>query len=157
LFRRLSEEGRSILCITHNVENVEQCHLVLVLAKGKLIYYGPPREAPAYFKVRRISDVYDRVAERDLEAWEKDFASSDVSREYVRDRLAAAEREEPVEVKPEAEQPAPTRLAAVLAESRKLVEERLPPLADYFRQLEAGKLRWRDVFAPARETWHQLR
>ncbi len=156
LFRRLSDEGRSILCITHNVDNVEQCHLVLVLAKGKLIYYGPPREAPAYFKVRRISDVYDRVAERDVAAWEKEFAASSLHREYVRDRLAAAP-EAPAPVQPaEPERPAPSRLVAMLAESRKLVEEKLPPLADYFRQLEAGKLRWRDVLAPARESWHQL-
>jgi ABC-type multidrug transport system ATPase subunit len=155
LFRRLSDEGRSIICITHNVDNVEQCHLALVLAKGKLIYYGPPREAPAYFKVRRISEIYDRVAERDVAAWEKEFAASSLHREYVRDRLAATPEQVPVKL--EEERPASSRLGAILAESRKLVEEKLPPLADYFRQLEAGKLRWRDVFAPALETWHQLR
>ena len=38
LFRRLADEGRSILCITHNVDNVEQCHLVLMLSRGKLMY-----------------------------------------------------------------------------------------------------------------------
>src|SRR5213079_805906 len=53
LFRRLADEGRSIVCITHNVDNVDQCHLALVLARGKLVYYGPPHEAPRYFQVRR--------------------------------------------------------------------------------------------------------
>src|SRR5262249_43473763 len=44
LFRRLADEGRSVLCITHNVDNVEMCHLVVVLARGKLMFYGPPGE-----------------------------------------------------------------------------------------------------------------
>ena len=73
LFRRLADEGRSIICITHNVDNVDRCHLVLVLARGKLIYYGPPSEAPKYFGVRRISDIYDRLSEKSVEDWEKEF------------------------------------------------------------------------------------
>src|SRR5262249_15880942 len=64
--RRLADEGRSLICIPHNVDNVEQCHLVLVLARGKLMFYGPPAEAPRYFKVNRISQIYDRLAEREL-------------------------------------------------------------------------------------------
>jgi ABC-type multidrug transport system ATPase subunit len=32
LFRRLADEGKSIICITHNVDNVDRCHLVLMLA-----------------------------------------------------------------------------------------------------------------------------
>src|SRR4051812_1200966 len=31
LFRRLADEGKSIVCITHNVDNVDRCHLALVL------------------------------------------------------------------------------------------------------------------------------
>src|SRR5262249_50266206 len=37
LFRRLADEGRAVVCITHNVDNVDQCHLILVLARGKLM------------------------------------------------------------------------------------------------------------------------
>lgn len=152
LFRRLADDGRSVVCITHNVDNVEQCHLALILARGKLIFYGPPAEAPAYFKVARISDIYDRIGDRDLGDWERDFAASSLYREYVHERLAAgeppaAEKEEP---------PAVGGLSGMLAESRKLVEQSFPPLAEYFRQLDVGNLRWRDVFAPARETWNQL-
>ena len=75
LFRRLADEGRSIICITHNVDNVEQCHLILVLARGKLMFYGPPAEAPAYFGVSRISEIYDRLNQRDSADWEQQFCS----------------------------------------------------------------------------------
>ena len=91
LFRQLADEGKSLICITHNVDNVDRCHLVLVLARGKLIYYGPPSEAPAYFQVKRISEIYDRIAERDLAQWQEQFQHSELYQEFVLKRLGAAE------------------------------------------------------------------
>src|SRR5262249_7401464 len=34
LFRKLAHHGKSIVCITHNVDNVDRCDLVLILARG---------------------------------------------------------------------------------------------------------------------------
>src|SRR5213079_3356817 len=59
LFRRLSDEGKSVVCITHNIDNVDCCHLVLYLVRGRLAYFGPPAKAPEYFGVRRLGEVYD--------------------------------------------------------------------------------------------------
>jgi ABC-type multidrug transport system ATPase subunit len=89
LFRRLADEGKSVICITHNVDNVDLCNLVLVLARGRLVYFGPPGEARAYFGVGRVSDVYDRLAEREPEEWVRQFAASSLSKEFVAGRLAA--------------------------------------------------------------------
>jgi ABC-type multidrug transport system ATPase subunit len=169
LFRRLADEGRGIVCITHNVDNVEQCHLALVLARGKLVYYGPPGEAPGYFKVAKISDIYDRISERDPAEWARDFAGSALYREYVADRLTAGEstptlaRPGSRPAAPEAT-PAPAEHAPVvprllqglLAERRKLMA-RGEELADRFRALTARGLRFRELFAPVREAWHQFR
>jgi ABC-type multidrug transport system ATPase subunit len=91
LFRRLSDEGRSIVCITHNVENVDQCHLALILARGKLLFYGPPAEAPVYFNVKRLSEIYDRIQEREPEEWEKEFLASKYYGDYVASRIVAAQ------------------------------------------------------------------
>src|SRR5438477_6789774 len=87
LFRRLADEGRSLICITHNVDNVDQCHLVLVLARGKLIYYGPPGEATTYFGVARVSEIYDRLADKDVAEWDKQFRSCTLHREFIQKRL----------------------------------------------------------------------
>jgi ABC-type multidrug transport system ATPase subunit len=88
LFRELADEGRSLVCITHNVEHVDECHLVLILARGKMVYYGPPGEAPAWFKVKKISDIYDRLAERDPAEWESLFLASPLYQAFVQERLA---------------------------------------------------------------------
>jgi ABC transport system ATP-binding/permease protein len=95
LFRQLADEGKSLICITHNVDHVDRCHLALVLAHGKLIYYGPPADAPRYFGVSRISDIYDRIDERGLAEWEQSFRASEFHQEFVAKRLATAERPEP--------------------------------------------------------------
>src|SRR5439155_19231565 len=93
LFRQLADEGKSVICITHNVDNVDRCNLILVLARGKLVYFGPPQEAPAYFGVPRVSEIYDRLAEKAPEEWEKEFAASSLHQEFVDKRLATASGE----------------------------------------------------------------
>ena len=89
LFRTLADEGKSVLCITHNVDNVDLCHLLVVLIAGRLVFYGPPAEARAWFGIPRISELYDRLAERSAVDWERDFAGSDLHKQFVADRLAA--------------------------------------------------------------------
>jgi ABC-type multidrug transport system ATPase subunit len=156
LFRRLADEGRSIVCITHNVDNVEQCHLALVLARGKLMYYGPPHEAPRYFGVRRISDIYDRLSDKPLEEWERAFVASETYQEFVASRLAArpADTAE-MEGSP---RPAGRSLASLLADGRKLMSlSSGPPLADRFRELTARYLRFRTLLSPLLDSWHQFR
>jgi ABC-type multidrug transport system ATPase subunit len=176
LFRGLADVGRSIICITHNVDNVDQCHLVLVLARGKVVYYGPPREAPRYFQVARISNIYDRLAERDLAEWEKDFRESALYREFVAERLAMSASSGRIAAEVAANEPGPgvappvadasgsseepvaprSRLAGLLSDSRKLMEH-FTPLAEQFRQIGTDYLRWRERLRPVLETWHQFR
>jgi ABC-type multidrug transport system ATPase subunit len=94
LFRKLADEGRSVICITHNVENVDRCHLSLVLNRGRVVYYGPPEEAPGYFGVGRISDIYDRLQGRAPESWEKAFQDSPYHDRYVARRLTAEQAQD---------------------------------------------------------------
>lgn len=94
LFRHLADEGKSVICITHNVDNVDLCHLVLVLARGKLIYYGPPSEARPYFGVDRLSEIYDQIATKEAADWEKSFRKSSLYGEFVAKRLESEAAEE---------------------------------------------------------------
>jgi hypothetical protein len=159
LFRRLADEGRSIVCITHNVDSVDQCHLALVLARGKLVYYGPPAEVPRYFAVRRVSEIYDRLTEKDLEEWERRFTGCSLYKEYVHDRLEQAPPGEGSPTGPaEGERPAPLRLTALLADGRKLVSlSQWPPLADRIRDFTARHLRVRKLLSPVEDAWNQFR
>jgi ABC-type multidrug transport system ATPase subunit len=96
LFRQMADEGKSVVCITHNVDNVDECNLILMLARGKLVYYGPPAEARPYFQVSRLSEVYDRLAEKDPQAWHDTFKACTLYQEFVAKRLETVPAPRPV-------------------------------------------------------------
>jgi ABC-type multidrug transport system ATPase subunit len=149
LFRQLAEEGKSLICITHNVDNVDRCHLILVLARGRLIYYGPPSEAAAYFGVQRISEIYDRIAGRDLDEWHAQYRKSDLHRDFVERRLgneaAAAADSGPGRLVLQTDSPGHSAVLTA-AEAPVRVRPQRPPLWHQFRVLTAryAELLWSD-------------
>jgi ABC-type multidrug transport system ATPase subunit len=90
LFRRLAHEGKSVVCITHNVDNVDLCDQVVVLCGGRLVFYGPPAEGRAYFGASRTSDIYDRLTDKSPDEWEREFRACALHRQLVEGRLASA-------------------------------------------------------------------
>ena len=75
--RELAHQGRTVLCTTHIMENVDLFDRIAVLARGgKVAYFGPPEEVQAYFEVDRFSNIYDRLEERAPEEWRTDFLTS---------------------------------------------------------------------------------
>lgn len=61
LFRRLADQGQTVVCVTHTLANVEEsCHLIVFLAPGgRLAFVGSPAEAREHFGVERLGDVYE--------------------------------------------------------------------------------------------------
>ena len=90
LFRDLARSGKTILCITHHLDHIELCDLILILAAGRLVYFGPPAEAGAFFQTQKIAEIYDVLPAKPAADWEKQFAASSLYREFVDKRLAAA-------------------------------------------------------------------
>ncbi|HEY9825657.1 MAG TPA: FHA domain-containing protein [Stenomitos sp.] len=88
LLRKLADSGRTILLITHATENVKLCNLVIFLAAGgKVAYFGPPNEAPAYFGVQSFNEIYLKVEkERSPEAWQQQYLDSEQYQQYVLER-----------------------------------------------------------------------
>ncbi len=86
LFRRLADDGRTVVCITHNLENVSLCDLVAVLSEGRLVYYGPTAELAAYLGVQKISQIYDRLGDKTPMEWALLYAASEYHQTYVAGR-----------------------------------------------------------------------
>jgi ABC-type multidrug transport system ATPase subunit len=61
--RRLADAGRTVVLVTHATANITQCDHVAFLAEGRLVYYGPPREALTFFGVRSgdFADIYAKL------------------------------------------------------------------------------------------------
>jgi len=90
LLRRLADQGRTVLLVTHATKNVMMCDKVVILARGGyLAYFGPPEEALQYFGVSEFDEIYDQLeAARRPNEWAGHFHGSRQYREHVRARLA---------------------------------------------------------------------
>ncbi len=91
LLRRLADQGRTILLITHATKNVMVCNLVVFLAKGgRIAYFGPPAEALTYFGVKDFDEIYLKVeGEQTPEMWERQYRQSTLYQTYIHQRQAS--------------------------------------------------------------------
>ncbi|MEO7911386.1 MAG: FHA domain-containing protein [Roseiflexaceae bacterium] len=73
--RRLADSGRTIVLVTHATANISQCDHVAFMSDGRLVYFGPPIEALAFFNVSSgdFADIYTKLegtaAPQDLDRW----------------------------------------------------------------------------------------
>ena len=84
LFRRLADQGRTVVCTTHVMENIDLFHKIVVLAPGgRLAYFGPPQEAKAFFGIDKFCDLYDRMEEQTPEGWQVQYRQSRLFADYI--------------------------------------------------------------------------
>ncbi len=90
LFADLAKDAKTVVCVTHTLENIDVCDLVVLLHKGRLVYYGPPQSACAYFGIGRLSEVYELLEEGSASAqeWAERYRASSLFAEYVAGRMA---------------------------------------------------------------------
>lgn len=89
LFRRVADGGKTVVCITHNLTNVEAtCKLLVILTeRGRLAFVGSPAEAKDYFAITRLGDVYERLEDRKPEEWQAAFEKNPLYVRYVTERM----------------------------------------------------------------------
>ena len=85
LLRKLADQGRTIILITHATKNVMACDKVVFLARGGLLaYFGPPEDALKYFGVKDFDEIYERLESGGTpEEWAQRFLASAQLQEYV--------------------------------------------------------------------------
>ena len=85
--RRMADEGRTVILITHATDNIVQTDHVAFLSEGKLVYFGPSEEALAFFEVDEFADIYERIDHRGDE-WRQIFEEkkTDQHKKYILDR-----------------------------------------------------------------------
>jgi ABC-type multidrug transport system ATPase subunit len=88
--RRITDEGRSVVVITHDIEQVSICDRLLVLAPGgRMAFYGPPAEGLRYFGCADWADVFRDLETRPDEEWSEKFKASPAYELYVAAPLSA--------------------------------------------------------------------
>lgn len=90
LFRRLTNEGRLTVVTTHVLASLSAVDIALIMAKGRLVFIGPPQEAPGFFEVPDFPSIYRLLASGSVEPWAKKMVASSAYRTLVVDRLKSA-------------------------------------------------------------------
>jgi ABC transport system ATP-binding/permease protein len=68
LLRRLADNGCTVICTTHVMENVYLMDQVAVVSYGRVLFEGPPEEARATFGVSRLTALYGALQTREPES-----------------------------------------------------------------------------------------
>lgn len=94
LFRRLADEGRIVVMVTHKFEKFNLMHHIALLTKdGRLAFFGPPQEALQYFNCQEPGEIYRRLNERQPEEISRAFQSAPQFQKYVGGRLNEMQRQ----------------------------------------------------------------
>lgn len=101
-FRRMSEQGQSVVLTTHILYNLDLLDMVVLLARGRLVYFGPTSTVCQYFStpeqpIARPIEIFDllepdspdpSLREQRAEFYEKKYIASPEFREFVTQRSA---------------------------------------------------------------------
>ncbi|MDH3678503.1 MAG: FHA domain-containing protein [Acidimicrobiia bacterium] len=75
--RQLADKGTTTIVVTHSVQSVELCDLVLVLAPGgRLAFIGPPSKVAQHFRCSDLASVFTLLGTRERAEWELEFAQT---------------------------------------------------------------------------------
>jgi ABC-type multidrug transport system ATPase subunit/pSer/pThr/pTyr-binding forkhead associated (FHA) protein len=74
LLRALADDGRTVVIVTHNLEHLAVCDVVMVLARGgNVAFLGPPTHVFEYFGVASWADLFGSLKTRESREWAARF------------------------------------------------------------------------------------
>lgn len=104
LFRQIASGGHSVILTTHAMENVKLFDKIVVLMRGRLVWFGPPSEALAYFGITSVKELFDTLGDPNSDevalGWQRKFEQSDAYRKYVQGPLTELTRTPPTVSRP---------------------------------------------------------
>lgn len=102
LFRQIAESGRTVVMTTHAMENIKLFDKIVVLMRGRLVFYGRPEDALRYLGAASFKELFDRLqapvdegvrqhgeasretlTEQTAEQWRQKYLQTPQYRQYV--------------------------------------------------------------------------
>src|SRR5579885_3264991 len=89
LLRDLADQEKTIVLVTHATNNINNCdHVCFLCRDGRMAYFGPPQDAPAYFGKADFAEIYRSLEPPDEpQQAEEKFKQSAEYQKYVKNRL----------------------------------------------------------------------
>lgn len=119
MLRKLADDGRTVIVVTHSVLSLDLCDRLLVLAPGgRTAYYGPPEETLPFFGQAGWPEAFEAFENDKDRDWAARYRDSPQYRQYVG---AATEQPHLGGVPAPAATPAPLKAQSWGAQLRTLV------------------------------------
>ena len=68
MLKNLSTTGKTVVMVTHTVQNIDLCDRIICIGKGGLLCFnGTPQEARRFFGVNDVIDIYDALNDYSVE------------------------------------------------------------------------------------------
>jgi len=84
LLRRLADDGRTVIVVTHSVLNLEVCDSLLVLAPGgRIAYFGPPADALMFFGFEQWPEAFEAFETYQDRDWAARYQASEPYQHYI--------------------------------------------------------------------------
>ncbi|MFC5800041.1 FHA domain-containing protein [Streptomyces formicae] len=82
--RRLADDGRTVIVVTHSVLSLDVCDRLLVLAPGgRVAYYGPPDDALGFFGFDDWPEAFEAFENDKSRDWAAEFRTSTHQQQYI--------------------------------------------------------------------------
>lgn len=100
LLRKLADQGRTVILVTHATANIHLCDRITFMGRGgRLCYFGPPEKALEFFGVTTddFADIYNELeqGEASVQHWSAKFEQSEDYQRYVFSHLSPGNSERP--------------------------------------------------------------
>jgi ABC transport system ATP-binding/permease protein len=100
LLRKLADEGRTVVLVTHATTNITLCdRLVFLGLGGNLCYFGTPEDSGNFFQLNDgdFADIYIRLETKEAVADEAErYRNSQYQKHYIDERLGEITQEKTV-------------------------------------------------------------
>ncbi|MGB7711851.1 MAG: FHA domain-containing protein [Microcoleus sp.] len=88
LLRKLANQGRTVILVTHATANITMCDRIVFMGRGgRLCYFGPPTVALDFFDVKTgdFADIYNELetGETKVQSWADKFSNSPYYQRYI--------------------------------------------------------------------------
>ncbi|MEG3896401.1 MULTISPECIES: FHA domain-containing protein [unclassified Microcoleus] len=88
LLRKLANQGRTVILVTHATANITMCDRIVFMGRGgRLCYFGPPAEALDFFDIKTgdFADIYNELetGETNVQSWAEKFNKSPYYQHYI--------------------------------------------------------------------------
>ena len=97
LLRKLADQGRTVVLVTHATANITLCDRIAFMGQGgNLCYFGPPQEALDFFAVKSgdFAEIYNQLEDTESAAAEASrFGQSQVYTKYISSNLSLEEQD----------------------------------------------------------------